>query len=121
MAEVPGGLGEWRPVWQVRRARRVSPGYFRLARADARCYDNAVGGTEPFPADPVVGGVAQSNYRSITPGRGCDKHDRDGPCAGLRLISQLQGCVRNVPLSPARQARDRLRDELPLFHAFGAQ
>ena len=30
----------------------------------------------------------------------------DPACAGLSLISQLQGCVRNVPLSPARQARD---------------
>ena len=29
--------------WQVRRARRVSPGYFRLARADAQRYDDAVG------------------------------------------------------------------------------
>ena len=43
MAEVPGGLGEWRPVWQVRRARRVSPGYFRLARAGAQRYDDVVG------------------------------------------------------------------------------
>jgi hypothetical protein len=30
----------------------------------------------------------------------------DPACAGLSLESQLQGCVRNVPLSPARQARD---------------
>jgi hypothetical protein len=43
MAEVPGGLREWRPGWQVRRARQVSPGYFCLARADAQRYDDAVG------------------------------------------------------------------------------
>jgi hypothetical protein len=43
MAEVLGGLGEWRPVWHVRRAWRVNPGYFRLARADAQRYEDVVG------------------------------------------------------------------------------
>jgi hypothetical protein len=43
MAEVPGGLGEWRPGWPVRRARRVNPGYSRLGRADAQRYHDAIG------------------------------------------------------------------------------
>jgi len=38
-------------------------------------------GTEPF-RPPAVGGVQQSNYRLIAPGRGCDKHDRNGPAQG---------------------------------------
>jgi len=43
MAHVLGGLGKWIPGCQVRRARRVSPGYFRLARADAPALRDAIG------------------------------------------------------------------------------
>jgi len=42
-AEVLVGLGRQRADWQVRRARWVRLGCFRLAHADAQRYDDLVG------------------------------------------------------------------------------
>ena len=43
MAEVQGGLGRVETGLASQAARRVSPGYFRLALVDAQRYDDVIG------------------------------------------------------------------------------
>jgi hypothetical protein len=40
---------EWRPGLASQAPRRVSPGYFRLALADAQPYDDVIGNFPPLP------------------------------------------------------------------------
>ena len=50
MAAVPGGLGRVETGLASQAAQRVSPGYFRLALADAQRYDDVIGN---FPVRPA--------------------------------------------------------------------